>query len=322
MSKRTCFEKGGLMPGLHPSVLQKGDIVFFAPASRGDMTDFNQMAAKVQSWPYPTDKPWYHVAVAVGGSQIVDFPPTTHDGTPALWKEKLRTRRLRADHNIVLSALRLPDSTRRTALANKAAAMDGVSYAIPGLLAFAAATQARLFAGKSARARLFQFAFGFEKVASASDHGYTCVTAVTAAIDQAGITLTVVQPPVPKPAGLPGVLKKSVESLYAQIQRRSTAQPPGHPAKHLIRPAAIEKAYGMSSGIHAAAPGNFFTTTSAYVEALRAIMVTYAQSANPQYDDGYLINQGKGVNRTNPRSWTVSPAMLHDALIKRGATEV
>jgi hypothetical protein len=309
------------MPGVHPSALQKGDIVFFAPASRGNMKNFNQMAAAVQSWPYPTDKPWYHVAVAVGGSQIVDFSPTTHHGAPALWKEQLRTRRLNADRNVVLSALRLPDSTRRTELASKATGMVGERYAIPGLLAFAAATQARLFAGRSSRARLFQFAFGFEKVASASDHGYTCVTAVTAAIDQAGIKLTVVQPPVPTHAGPPGFPWASVDTLYAQIQRGSTAQPPAHAAKPLI-PGAIETAYGMKPGIHAMAPGTFFDKTSKYVEALGSIMVTYAQSTNAQYNVTYLINQGKGASRTNPRSWTVSPAMLHDALIKRGATEV
>src|SRR5262245_47202761 len=125
--------------------LREGDIVFFAPTARGNFKVFAQLAAFVQSWPYPDDKPWYHVAVACGNGQIVDFAPGTPGDEPALWSGRLEVRALSDDDDTTLSALRLRNPKKAAALAEAAIEMRCADYAIPGLLTFAAATQARLF---------------------------------------------------------------------------------------------------------------------------------------------------------------------------------
>lgn len=233
-----------------------GDILFHRPKyfdSDGelDFTQFPVLAAYVQSYPYPEDRPSHHVSVCVkvdGKDRFVDFgafdgagyfgqeltlstepiPERRSDGTQG--QLELTYDVLRHDDEIVANQLARvarnqvpgegPASQRPTTL-----------YSLPGLLAFAFAMTARLLpeqpdkrfptsAFEMLRTRLLDRAIGADLVAQAMP-GETCTSAVAKAVDSV-IGLTIPLPPDSGANGR-GELPFSLPDAMAALGRRSGA---------------------------------------------------------------------------------------------------
>jgi hypothetical protein len=326
---------------LSASELQRGDIVFFAPVARDDMTVFSQLAAYVQTWPYqPADKPWYHVAIASDASKVIDFEPVGGtDGDPMVWNDELGSRDLQDDPEVSLRVFRLSDGADRDALMAALNPMVGnATYTKAGLLAFAAVTEARMFKGETSREKLYDFAAGFEVLARGvpGPVGYTCVTGVTSAIGSARIELAAelndqVEEPPPPANPFPDwdLTHKSVLNLYAHLQAVSTratkfAQKTPE-AEVLLGDAAVQTGYDGDNALLRLAPGDLIKTTKDYVNALGQVMVTIKQ-AQPDWTIQKLLDAGFQTRENSawpsPESWVVSPGMLYDGLLGCDSVEL
>jgi hypothetical protein len=314
---------------LKVSNLKRGDIVFFATRNATDLSVFAQLAAYVQGWPYADPKPWYHVAVATGPGSIIDFATDSANALP--WATHLKSRQITDDADATVNALRLNDAVKAEELARAAELMEGKAYTEPGLLAFAASSQARMFRAGAARDTLFNFAAGFEKLAAdpaaGIDAGHTCVTGVTAAIAHAGVLPNlVVKEPDPLAGPNDSQLESSIVNLYACLK-------PGQSLPDVVnatKPAAVSTAtgprllsldqvnHGYSGDMAPMAPGAAVKYTHEYVNALAdTILDLQKKWTLPE-----VVHAGEAVRAAawpTPASWTVSPAMLYDGLVSAGA---
>ncbi len=324
---------------LQVAKLQRGDVIFLAPRQRTNLDSFPALAAFVQSWPYADDKPWYHVAIATGGDEIVDFAPSSPGAGPGsaatamLYAEQLSKRAIADDNDTIISALRMPNWD---ALAVAVENMVGSStkYTKPGLLAFAAVSQARLFRDAPMRERLYNFAAGFEALTTdpsvAGDPtkagelaGFTCVSAVVAALRDAGLAARLaVAEPAPPANALPDWAKveNSVISLYAHLQAGPSGMAPNVVTSNsFVTKTQIERAY-LGGVMLPAVPGQLFLTTAQYLNELSAVIL--GLQATQGWTADTLIAAGANLRVgiwPSVASWAVSPAMLYDGLVGAGA---
>jgi hypothetical protein len=303
-----------IVPGVDPSSLQRGDVVFFAPVNiLVETNDFSMISAAMQTFPYDTPHWWYHVGVAIGGGNIVHYPYRSEtnlwDETPGRWPCPV-------DDALDLTALRLSKEGEGESLALGAEAVadkaSGTQYSHRALLAFAAATQARLFRDSGFREELFNFAAGFENVGKGPD-GLTCVTMVTTAMEIAKIgPIPIDEPPIPAPSKVrPGWTDLRIDQLYSATT--ATAQAKG------VKP-GTRRRY-REDQILPFAPGEIATMTD-YVNLLVAMI----HELVPDYSEDDLLTKGADLRGKKhwptATSWAISPAMLHDGLLELGATPV
>jgi hypothetical protein len=321
---------------LKVSDLKRGDIVFFAPRARNDLSVFPQLAAFVQAWPYSEDKPWYHVAVATAPTTIVDFSPSTPSGSRLPWATYLDVRPITDEDKTILNALRMSEPADAEKLATAAETMKGRAYTEPGLLAFAAASQARLFRAGTARETLYNFAAGFEELAAdpaegIAATGYTCVTAVTTALKDSRVLPGLqVEEPAPLQKGPDSRMTTSIVNLYDVLKPGQRLLPAiaqakaaaAVPSAGLMTLNDVKRGYQANPGqMVAFAPGELFDYTHEYIETLADTILQLRKT----WSSLQLVNAGQSLRSgawPTPGSWAVSPAMLYDGLVGAGAQPV
>lgn len=335
-----------LIPQLLP-----GDILFFAPKAGGDPRRFATFAADVQSYPYSEPHPWPHVAVFFGGDEIIDFELRTAADADLPWESDLAKRVLTEDPSIVLSALRFDGMGDDIADAADSLLAASTKYALPGILAFAAASLARLMKNK-ARETAFDFAYGVQSIGrqllTSADH--TCVTAVAAALRLAGITVTVREPPVPSaPAGpfetpFRALHKYALRSRGGQSQQRTKraaarveadgsttrSSKVARESREILSKEDLLSGIAFDPGEHPD-PDALHESVLEYFDLLRLSMLSIGTdlSGLEIVQEGRNVLEGQGLSQRTPSAhdWVCSPAMLHDALlhdalIRKGAQEV
>jgi hypothetical protein len=294
-----------------------GDILFFGPKVQdGDFTKFDQLAAAVQGMPYGGDRPWHHASVATQGAKpVVGFGQTGDpDADGRYWDPFVAAHRWDTTSDYSIVALRPPHGGDDVARA--AEAMVGkTSYAIPGLLAFAAAMQARMFADGPVRERMFAFAAGAEAEARRKDPGgETCVTAVVAALERAGFRLTFTEPPPPVASSDPE-LRAVIDEVFARLRKGAGDR---GPTSVLLDPGEVAAGWRGGDGHtrnivdQVLAPGLVETTTG-YVNLLAGVITGQFDGVSSDQ----LVRHGQELRRKGggTPAWTISPAMLYDALV-------
>ncbi len=320
-------------PATNPSVaadrIHEGDVLFFAPpVETDDLTDFAQLAARVQG------APWVHVAVAGppgpdGLPEVVGFDQTGDPDRLGLnWTPEVVVAPWSSTAAHAVTALRPP--TGGTVLAEAARRLVDAPYDIPGLLAFAAATQARMFAPGAARDRLLHFADGLvaqdrsdRRAAQDAREPHTCVSAVAAALVEAGQPVTVVEPTgdMTGDPDLFDLLGTSIDELYDRVERanpvvvRATGAI-GRPA--LVPTEDLRQAWGYDDAM-TQFPGPVIPSTEKYLELLDRVI---AHRAAGKVTADQLVSRGELEPRRDAVHPTVSPAMLHAGLLAGGFTEV
>jgi hypothetical protein len=308
-------------PSIGPGAVEPGDVLFFAPpVEEGDFEDFAQLAA------YAQGAPWHHTAVAGepgddGRLVVIGFGQTGDPGREGLnWSPRIETLPWSSTGSHAITALRPP--RRSDEVVAGAAATIGSDYALEGLLAFAAATQARMLMAGPARERLLDFAAGAEVEGRKASSGHTCVTAVIAAIDAAGFR-PVCREPAPPDEDRPapdGWTLDSIDRLYERLERGGTrlgvdVRPD---PDSLLRDGQV--ADGWDPRLVVMAPG-LIDRTSAYVDLLTGVI---KQRFRDDLTSEQLVSLGQ-LSRSSGEpvtGWRVSPAMMRSALLDLGFTEV
>lgn len=304
--------------------IEGGDILFFAPpVEDGDFEDFNTLAVFSQG------APWTHVAIA--GPRKGDGPPPVigfgQTGDPTSignnWTPEIgRFDWASATDGYTVTALRHPTPGEGARIGAAAVKSIGKEYDTAGLLAFAAATQARLFQHGAARLRLHRFAKGVVAAGRRDDGSvrHTCVTAVGEALREVGVGLTIDDPALPPhdPATLPAQLISSIEDLY---RRAGTAvEILGAPFEPMPILDTRQVAAGWGSLPAPLFPGDLIKTTTEYLDRLGGVMVQL--KANPLLSPDHLVGLGESEPEPDALHPTVSPAMLRHALIQAEFIEV
>jgi hypothetical protein len=307
-------------PTTPASMIRPGDVLFFAARSQtGDFGDFAQLAAYVQA------APWHHVAIAGDGEDgapsVIGFDQTGDPDQDGLnWRPRIEAHPWSTTDGYAVTALRPPQKADEIVAAAETAL--GATYALEGLLAFAAATQGRMFAAGPVRERLLDFAAGAEIEGRRNAGGHTCVTAVVEAVAGAGFRPAPVEPDPPaldRPMPVEE-LTDAIDGLYDRLRRGSgklEAAMPG-PDDALLTEGEISDAYGYSAVIEVPGP---ITRTAAYLELMAAVIRSRFADA-PTAEQ--LVSLGEIERRTSDpvTGWRVGPAMLRAALLELGFTEV
>lgn len=311
--------------------IRPGDILFFAPPvlEPWDVANFAQLAALVQSIPYGKPEPWHHVAIAApaaegSGVDVIGFEMVS-DAAGSPWESVLElTPWDVATAGSAVTALRLPGVGDTIAGAAEEMARVKARYSTLALLAFAAAIQGSLFREGLARRRLFDYAAGIQVLpVEEALRGYTCVTATAEALEVAGVTLTVEEPPVP-----PAEVRPALETLLALVGRVEAGglalqlEPPGESANELLSEDQIHQGYSATPFI-VMVPDPGITTTWQYLQLLESSIRTLAGLDVSTSEIIALGEEARAGRRwPTPMSWATSPAMFRDALLQAGAEEI
>lgn len=214
------------------ALLEKGDIVFYRPVEGQGFEHFPTLAAFAQSYPYRAHRPWHHVAICVKGGEmnddgtliapkVVGFEPAPPEVSPggetkdaaayfgaSLTEHVLDLDELDDDGNprLTIDALRPPAGLRECIVTGARAMADDqpgkppTAYAMSGILAFAAATMARMLAPSKLRTDTYHLALGIDKATrdkATRDKGdsETCVTAITKVLKDCQVDLGYHEPP-------------------------------------------------------------------------------------------------------------------------------
>jgi len=306
-------------PTTSPDLIREGDILFFAPpVEDGRLAQFAQMAAFVQG------APWMHVAIAGadGGPDrtptVVGFDQTGDpEGNGLNWEIELKELAWSSTSASAVTALRHPDAG--PVIAGAARATVASLYDIPGLLAFAAATQARMFKPGLARQRLIDFASGVVAATRQKPPRHTCVTAVGLALAAAHVQVAVSEPegPTVDADEVWQLLIVTIDDLYGRVQA-------GHQGAvgataleaPLIDDEALKAAWGAGF-VQAQFPG-LIESTGQYLDLLGQVMLHQAQGGTTP---DQMVSAGQLAPRRGIDA-TVSPAMLRAGLLEAGFDEV
>jgi hypothetical protein len=324
-----------------PRDFHAGDIVFFAPADLRDPQGFAAFAAKVQTFPYDEPHPWPHVAVALGPGRIVDFEPTSA-ASHGPWQTKLNERGLRDETGTALTGIRFPDEIGAAIAANAAGMVVDTTYAVPGILAFAAASLARLFTESGARRKSYRFAYGVESIARRTKkkqnvaHGHTCVTAAAKAVTEAGVSLTVTEPPPPRFVvhGRDPKMAGQIQAIRALFDYAwsSRSQPVrdalltglvATPDEPVLSEEEFLTAVPLGDELVASGPadmpGPLYQRANLYFDVLRQSIL----SIEPEITKEEILEVGRdhAERLAEPTEWIVSPAMLYEALVAAHRTD-
>lgn len=275
---------------------EPGDIIFVkSTRDDSDLKWFSSLAGFVQTQPYAEPREWFHVAVVVtakaadpsGMPMVVEF-----DATRWPFGAEITRKQLETSLEMEFDVLRRSSVADSLASRMQSFAAQRMPYASLGMLAFAAQMQARLFTA-AGRQNLERFARGAERAARehtsdlAGPPAETCVTAVARALHDCGITLDLVEPPVP----------------LTDLKSPKGFETP------------LDRFYG-----YAGFPGpGQDDSTATYISRLNTLIT---DSFKPHYPVANNISALADVGEPPQFSWTASPAMLYDALLSAGFSEV
>jgi hypothetical protein len=298
----------------NPDNIEHGDVVFLSwqTDNPNDFTKFSNLASIAQG------SPWHHIGIAArrnSALNVIEFAQSTANGLPWVGDVAERTW-AKASDRMKWTTLRL-SSIDANATVTAAEATIGSPYSIAALSAYALATKARALPGPLGRNRLLDLAWGAIKLKEDSG-GHTCVSAALVALAEADLgsfSESDSPPLIDEPQAI------AQANALSQRVREVMGWPEGMAVTELVPGEALFTDEELIEASRVEIGGPSLTTVAQYLDLLTRS--TKQLLENVPFEE--ILSNGR-VHRAAAdgavHPWIISPAMLYERLVDRGATEV